>query len=144
MIYLVKVGEYELPDDLYYYEQHTWVKIESDDLVCVGLDTIGLARAGKIVFIRVKKGKTVKQGKTFGTAEAGKGVIPLYAPVSGDVVESNPKVEKRNVAALNEDPYGEGWIVKIKPSNLNEELKTLKHGDDVIPWAEEEIKKIEE
>ncbi len=140
---MVKVGDFELPDDLYYYEQHTWVKLEGD-LVRVGLDTIGLARAGKIVFIRVKKGKTVKQGKTFGTAEAGKGVIPLYAPVNGDVVESNPNVEKRNVTALNEDPYGEGWIVKMKPSSLDEDLKALKHGDDVTPWAEEEIKKIDE
>ncbi|MHA1357090.1 MAG: glycine cleavage system protein H [Candidatus Helarchaeota archaeon] len=139
----VKVGDFELPDDLYYYEQHTWAKPEGD-IVYVGLDTIGLARAGKIVFIRVKKGKTIKQGKTFGTAEAGKGVIPLYAPINGDVVEGNPNVEKRNVTALNDDPYGEGWIVKMKPSNLDEDLKFLKHGDAVIPWAEEEIKKIDE
>jgi glycine cleavage system H protein len=140
---MVEVGGYELPDDLYYYEQHTWIRIE-DDLVRVGLDRIGLARAGKIVFIRVKQGKAISQGKTFGTAEAGKGVIPLYAPVSGDVVESNPNVDKRNVAALNEDPYGEGWIVKMKPSNLEGELEKLKHGDDVIPWAEEEVAKIKE
>jgi glycine cleavage system H protein len=140
---MVEVGGYELPDDLYYYEQHTWIRIE-DDLVWVGLDKIGLARAGKIVFIRVKQGKAISQGKTFGTAEAGKGVIPLYAPVSGDVVESNPNVDKRNVAALNEDPYGEGWIVKMKPSNLEDELAKLKHGDDVIPWAEEEVAKIKE
>ena len=140
---MVEVGGYELPDDLYYYEQHTWIRIE-DDLVRVGLDRIGLARAGKIVFIRVKQGKAINQGKTFGTAEAGKGVIPLYAPVSGDVVESNPNVDKRNVAALNEDPYGEGWIVKMKPSNLEDELTKLKHGDDVIPWAEEEVAKIKE
>ena len=139
----MKVGDYELPDDLYYYEQHTWVKIEGD-LVRVGLDSIGLARAGKIVFVRVKKGKVVKQGKTFGTAEAGKGVIPLYAPVNGEVVEGNPNVDKRNVDPLNEDPYGEGWLVKIKPSNLDEDLKVLKHGDAVAPWAEEEIKKIDE
>ncbi|MHA1264757.1 MAG: glycine cleavage system protein H [Candidatus Helarchaeota archaeon] len=140
---MVKVGEYELPDDLYYYEQHTWAKVEGD-LVRVGLDTIGLARAGKIVFIRVKKGKTINKGKTFGTAEAGKGVIPLYAPITGEIVESNPKVNKRDVAALNEDPYGEGWIVKMKPSNLDAELKELKHGADIVPWAEEEIKKIDE
>ena len=143
MIVLVKVGDYELPDELYYYEKHTWVKLEGD-LVRVGLDTIGLARAGKLVFIRVKKGKSVVQGKSFGTAEAGKGVIPLSAPVSGEIVENNPNVEKRNVAALNDDPYGEGWIVKMKPSNLDNDLKTLKHGDTVGPWAEEEIKEIDE
>lgn len=143
MIRIVEIGGYELPDDLYYFEQHTWIRIE-DDLVRVGLDKIGLARAGKIVFIRVKQGKAISQGKTFGTAEAGKGVIPLYAPVSGDIAESNPNVDKRNVVALNEDPYGEGWIVKMKPSNLDEELEKLKHGDTVIPWAEEEIAKIKE
>ena len=138
---MVKVDEYELPDDLYYYEQHTWMKKEGD-LVRVGLDKIGLARAGKIVFIRVKQGKAIVQGKTFGTAEAGKGVVPLYAPVSGDVVETNPSVDKRNVAALNEDPYGKGWIVKMKPSNLDADLKVLKYGPTVVPWAQEEIKKI--
>jgi len=143
VIRIVEIGGYELPDDLYYFEQHTWIRIE-DDLVRVGLDKIGLARAGKIVFIRVKQGKAISQGKTFGTAEAGKGVIPLYAPVSGDIAESNPNVDKRNVVALNEDPYGEGWIVKMKPSNLDEELEKLKHGDTVIPWAEEEIAKIKE
>jgi len=140
---LVKVGDYELPDDLYYYEQHTWVKIEGDEIVRVGLDKIGLARAGKIVYIRVKTGKEIPQGKTFGTAEAGKGVIPLYAPISGSILESNPNVDKRSVTALNEDPYGEGWIVKIKPTNLAAELKTLKHGASVTSWAEEEIKKID-
>ena len=141
---LVKIGEYELPDDLYYYEQHTWIKKEDDDIVRVGLDTIGLARAGKIVYIRVKMGKPIKQGKTFGTAEAGKGVIPLYAPINGEVIEGNPNVDKRNISALNEDPYGEGWIVKMKATNLEEDIKILKHGDNVIPWAEEEIKKIDE
>jgi glycine cleavage system H protein len=140
---LVKIGDYELPDELHYYEQHTWAKIEGD-FVRVGLDKIGLARAGKIVYIRVKMGKEVKQGKTFGTAEAGKGVIPLYAPITGEVIESNPKVDKRAVAALNEDPYGEGWIVKMKPTNLDEDLKVLKHGNSVAPWAEEEIKKIDQ
>ncbi len=143
MIDMVKVGDFELPDGLYYYEKHTWVKVEGD-IVRVGLDTIGLARAGKIVFIRVKKGKTVVQGKSFGTAEAGKGVVPLSAPVSGDIVEGNPNVDKRNVTALNDDPYGEGWIVKMKPSNLDAELQTLKQGAAVVPWAEEEIKKIDE
>ena len=138
---MVKVDEYELPDDLYYYEQHTWIKIEGD-LVRVGLDKIGLARAGKIVFIRVKQGKAIAQGKTFGTAEAGKGVVPLYAPISGDVVETNPTVDKRNVAALNEDPYGKGWIIRMKPSNLEADLKILKHGPTVLPWAQEEVKKI--
>lgn len=140
---MVKIGNFELPDDLYFYEQHTWAKMEGDT-VRVGLDTIGLARAGKIVFIRVKTGKAISQGKTFGTAEAGKGVIPLYAPLSGDVIETNPKVNKRDVAALNEDPYGEGWIIKMKPTNLDADLKTLKHGKSVLPWAEEEIKKIKE
>ncbi len=139
----MKIGNYELPDDLYYYEEHTWVKPEGD-LVRVGLDTIGLALAGKIVFIRVKKGKVVEQGKNFGTAEAGKGVIPLRAPISGEITEANPQVDKRNVDALNNAPYGAGWIVLMKPSNLDADLKTLKHGDAIAPWAEDEIKKIDE
>ncbi|MHA1144032.1 MAG: glycine cleavage system protein H [Candidatus Helarchaeota archaeon] len=140
---MVKVGDYELPDDLYYTDKHTWAKVEGDN-VRVGVDAIGVALAGKIIFVRVKKvGKEVKAGKNFGTGEAGKGVIPLVVPVTGEIVETNPKAGGREVKAVNEDPYGEGWLAVIKPTgDKDSELGALKHGDNVVAWAEEEIKQI--
>ena len=140
---MIKVGEYELPEDLYYTDKHTWAKNEGD-LVRVGVDSIGLALAGKIIFVRIKKiGKVIEAGKNLGTGEAGKGVIPLVAPITGEIIQANPKVSGREVQALNEDPYGKGWLVVIKPTGEKEaELNVLKHGDTVKAWAEEEIKKI--
>lgn len=140
---MVKVNGYELPDNLYYHEKHTWIIVEGD-LVRVGIDEIGLAIAGKIVFIRMKKqGREVKAGKSIGTAEAGKGVIPITAPVTGEIVELNSKIGKRETALLNDDPYGEGWVAILKPTgDLNEELNQLISGDKLEPWAKEELKEI--
>jgi glycine cleavage system H protein len=140
---LVKVGDYDLPDDLYYHEKHTWAT-KDGDLLRVGVDSIGVALAGKIIFVRVKKiGKNINAGKNFGTAEAGKGVIPLTAPVTGEIVETNPNVSGRKVKELNEDPYGEGWLIKIKPTgDLDAELSKLITGNAIKPWAEEEIKQL--
>ena len=140
---MVKVGDYEVPEELYYTDKHTWAKIEGD-LVRIGVSAIGVALAGKIIFIRVKKvGKEIKAGKNLGTAEAGKGVIPLVAPISGEIIETNSKAGGREVKALNEDPYGEGWLAILKPTgDKDAELNALKHGDSVKPWAEEEIKQI--
>ena len=140
---MVKIGDYELPDDLYFQEKHTWAT-KDGDLIRVGVDSIGIALAGKIIFIRVKKeGKVIIAGKNFGTAEAGKGVIPLTAPVTGEIVETNPNASGRNVKAVNEDPYGGGWIIRLKPAgDLEAELGNLITGDAIKPWAEEEIKQL--
>lgn len=140
---MVKIKDYELPDDLKYHEKHTWA-IEDGDLIRVGVDSIGVALAGKIIFIRVKKsGKAIEAGKNFGTAEAGKGVIPLVAPVTGEIIEINPNASGRNVKAVNEDPYGEGWLIKIRPTgDLEAELNNLITGDAIPSWAEEETNKL--
>ncbi|MHA1300857.1 MAG: glycine cleavage system protein H [Candidatus Helarchaeota archaeon] len=140
---MVKVGDYELPDDLNYHEKHTWAK-KDGDLVIVGVDSIGVALAGKIIFVRLKKvGKSINAGKNFGTAEAGKGVIPLTAPITGEIVETNPNVSGRKVKDLNDDPYGAGWLIKLKPTgDLEAEMSKLITGDAIKVWAEEEIKQL--
>ena len=140
---MVKVGDYDLPDNLYYHEKHTWA-IKDGDLIKIGVDSIGVALAGKIIFVRVKKvGKSINAGKNFGTAEAGKGVIPLTAPISGEIVETNPNVAGRKVKELNDDPYGEGWLIKLKSTgDLEAELGKLISGDAIQSWAEEEIKEL--
>ena len=140
---MVKVGDYELPDDLYYTDKHTWAKKEGDTIK-VGVDTIGVQMAGKIIFVRTKKvGKAINAGKNCGTAEAGKGVIPLTSPITGDVLTVNENASGRNVKPVNEDPYNAGWIITIKPTgDLESELNALVTGDKISAWAEEEIKKL--
>lgn len=141
---MVKIGDYELPDDLYYHDKHIWAKPEKD-LVRIGIDSIGLAIAGKIVFIRLKKkGREIKANKSIGTAEAGKGVIPITSPINGEIVELNPKIGRRKTDLLNNDPYGDGWVGLLKPTgNLEEELSQLISGDQIEPWGKKEVEEIE-
>jgi len=140
---MVKVGDYDLPDDLYYTEKHTWAKKEGDTIK-VGVDSMGISLAGKIIFVRTKKaGKVIEAGKNFGTAEAGKGVIPLAAPITGEIVSVNDNASGRNVKTVNEDPYGDGWIITMKPTgDVDVELNSLVSGSKIAAWAEEELKKM--
>jgi glycine cleavage system H protein len=136
----LKIGKYNLPNDLYYEENHFWVR-EDGDLLLMGLDDFGQAMAGEIVFVELPvEGKTLKAGKSFGKLESGKWVGSIYAPVSGEVVSINEKLEI-NPGLINEDCYGEGWICRIKPSN-REELDRLIHGSGAVEkWLAAEIER---
>lgn len=137
---MVTIDGYEVPDDYYYTDQHTYANIQGE-LAIVGVTTVGIDIAGKISFIRAKKRGTIKQMKTFGTMEAGKGVLRLPAPLSGEIVELNPLIAKRKLTMVNQDPYGEGWIIKIKYSDKSE-LENLIGGEKIEPWIKEEVTKV--
>jgi glycine cleavage system H protein len=135
------VNGFEMKEELYYTKLHTWARIE-DDVAVVGLDPIGIALAGKVSFVRVKKaGMMAEQDKPLGTMEAGKGVVKLPAPVSGEIIEVNPILAGRELDALNTDPYGEGWIAKVRISN-SDEVSNLLTGSDMLAWAETEAAKV--
>ncbi len=143
---MVKVGKYELREDLYYWgggekgEGQTWAKPESDGRVRVGITDLAGKLAGKIRFIRIKPpGRSIEQGKGVGTMETGKWVGPVEAPISGTIVEIN-RALRRKPQALNTDPYGDGWIAVLKPSNT-EELENLIHGEAAVDWYTKEIEK---
>lgn len=140
------VGEYELREDLYYWHGgekghgQTWAKLEPDGRIRVGFTDLAQKLAGKIRFIRIKpRGISVDQGKDVATLETGKWVGPVESPVSGTVDEINGSLRTKP-QILNQDPYGEGWVVVLKPSNL-EELKNLVHGESAIDWYKKEIEK---
>ncbi|MHA1410665.1 MAG: glycine cleavage system protein H [Candidatus Odinarchaeia archaeon] len=137
---MVKVDKYELPDDLYYNDDHIWVKVE-DGKARLGLNDFGQVIAGKILFARTRpQGKEIKAGKSFVSIETGKWVGSLKSPISGTIVEVNPKL-KSKPSLINEDPYGEGWLVVVEPSNLDEELAALHHDpEEIKTWLEKEIK----
>ncbi|MFX1518891.1 MAG: glycine cleavage system protein H [Promethearchaeota archaeon] len=140
----MKIGDFEFPDDLYYYpEHHIWLK-KAGGNVKLGMDDFGQKIAGKILFVRLRAaGKDVKLGKTFGTLETGKWVGPLKAPVAGTITEANPAV-KDNPSLVNDDPYGEGWLLVVEPSNLDADMASLISGSDqdaVTKWIEEEQQK---
>ncbi len=140
-----KVEEYRgcvIPKDLYYdIENQVWFRVNEDGTVTVGVTDIGQARAGKIINIRIKApGKKLKKGKPVASLESGKWAGPVPADIEGEVVERNEKLfDKPDL--INEDPYGEGWIAKIKPTNLERDLQDLVTGEEAIQKQREYIER---
>ncbi len=136
---MVEIEGYNLPDELYYTKDHTWARVEDNGIVTVGMDAYGAKAAGNIEFIDLPmEDDEFECGDAFGSLESAKWVGGLLMPVGGTVSAVNDSIED-NLNLLAEDPYGEGWLIKIKPSNLKEDLKTLVHGIDVSPWLKKEI-----
>lgn len=111
-------------EGLKYTKDHEYVKLEGG-VVIIGITDYAQNELGDIIYVdvTVSVGDEVKQGDVLGSIEAVKTVAEVYSPISGKVVEINPAI-KDNAAILNQDPYGEGWILKIEPSN-QEELDNL-------------------
>jgi glycine cleavage system H protein len=112
-----------VPQDLKYTEQHEYLKPAGEDGVFyVGITDYAQGELGDVVFVELPKaGQRFEAGASFGTIEAVKAVSDLYMPVSGEVVESNSALDA-NPAAVNGDPYGEGWMIKVRaddPSAVN-------------------------
>ncbi len=110
-----------IPSDLLYTKDHEWVKIE-DDIATVGITDFAQGELGDIVYVEIEtEGESIDAGDVFGTVEAVKTVSDLFMPVSGEVIEVNEGLES-NPEAVNSDPYGEGWMIKIKISDKGDLL----------------------
>lgn len=106
-------------DNLFYAETHEWVRLEGD-IAYIGISDFAQQELGDVVFVEVDTvGETVNKGDTFGTVEAVKAVSDLYMPVGGEILEFNPAIDA-NPEIINKDPYGEGWIIKIKATQPDE------------------------
>lgn len=107
------------PENLKYTKDHEWILIDGDSGT-IGITEYAQGELGDVVFVELPAvGRTMKQHDSFGTIEAVKAVSDLYAPVSGSVLEVNKELEK-TPELVNKDPYGKGWMVKIKLSNSSE------------------------
>ena len=103
----------QVPMDLYFIDDHTWVLVE-DDIGTIGLSDYAQTELSEIVYIDLPNvGSEVVQGSPFGTIEAMKTVAELISPMSGEIVEINDDLEN-DPRLVNSDPYGEGWMIKIK------------------------------
>jgi glycine cleavage system H protein len=104
-----------VPEDLQYTKSHEWVRTE-DDTATIGITDHAQEELGDVVFVELPEvGATLDAGDTFGTVESVKAVSDLYTPVGGEVVEVNSSLEDAP-EKINDDPYGEGWIVKLRTS----------------------------
>ncbi len=108
-----------IPSELKYTKDHEWVKIDGD-VAIIGITAFAQGELGDIVYVEVEtEGDTLDQEATFGTVEAVKTVSDLFMPVSGEVIEFNKGLE-RNPENVNTDPYGAGWMIKVKMSDSSE------------------------
>ena len=108
-----------VPAELKYTKEHEWIRVEGEEAV-VGITDYAQSQLGDIVFVECETvGDALEAGETFGTVEAVKTVSDLYLPVAGEVLEFNEELEGEP-ELVNQDPYGKGWIVKIKISDETE------------------------
>jgi len=108
-----------IPEELKYTEEHEWVKIE-DNIATVGITDFAQGELGDIVYLEIDTlDSEIASNEVFGTVEAVKTVSDLFMPVSGKVIEINSDLEDKP-ELVNEDPYGEGWIIKIDISDISE------------------------
>ncbi|RLI23108.1 glycine cleavage system protein GcvH [Candidatus Bathyarchaeota archaeon] len=124
----MSTGKYLIPESLYYTEEHEWLRVEREYGV-MGITDYAQKSLHEIVFVELPEvGTEVQQKGMLGTVESVKAVSDIFSPVSGVVIEVNEElIDKPEI--LNSDPYNAGWIAKIKPRNLNEELKRLMNAE---------------
>lgn len=140
---MAEIKGYNMPDELYYNEDHSWARVE-DKRVTVGMTDFFQREAGDIVFVDFpEEEEEVSQGEVCGKIQSRKWIGRLVAPVSGEIVEVNEDLED-DTSLINTDPYGKGWILVIEANDLDSELEGLMHGDAVKDFIEREIKKAEE
>jgi glycine cleavage system H protein len=118
----------DIPEDLYYLiEKHVWARRE-EDLVVVGLTDVAQNLAKGIISVTTKRvGRSLARGKSLGTVESSKWVGPVPAPVTGEIVQVNEALTG-DPGLLNRDPYGEGWVAKLRPADWDGEVGELASG----------------
>lgn len=134
------MAQYNIPPDLYYTQDHAWVRVE-DGRVRVGVSDFMQKLAGEITFIRIPRiGKALAEGATLCSIQSGKWAGKIKVPLSAKVVEANSELTG-NPKLLNEDCYGTGWICVLEPEHLDEGLKSLYHGEAADKFFAEEAAK---
>lgn len=120
-----------IPEELQYTKDHEWVRLEGDTAY-VGITDFAQGELGDIVYLEIETvGESIESGEVFGTVEAVKTVSDLFMPVSGEILEFNEELES-SPEKVNEDPYGDGWLIKIKVSDKGDELLSPEEYKDLV------------
>jgi len=133
----------DIPEDLYYdIERDVWIRFDGD-IAVLGMTDVAQTRCGKFAAISFRDvGKKVSLGKTLATIESAKWVGPFPAPFSCEIVETNEIGFTQNILLANKEPYTLGWLVKVKPTNLENERAHLVTGDEAAEKYKERIKEL--
>ncbi len=120
-----------IPQDLKYTKDHEWVKIDGEEAL-IGITDFAQGELGDIVYVEIEtEGETIAIGEVFGTVEAVKTVSDLFMPVEGEVIAVNPELESAP-ELVNQDPYGAGWMIKVRSSDFSGELLSADEYKDLI------------
>lgn len=130
---MATINNCNLPEDLYYWpEKHVWARAEADGTLTVGMTDVAQNLSKRLVSCTIKKTtKPLEKGKSVATVESGKWVGPVPMPVSGEIVAANEAVTKKP-DTVNNDPYGAGWIARIKPTNWDADRGALVTGAEGV------------
>lgn len=110
-----------IPSNLKYLDSHEWVRVESDGTVTVGISDHAQGALGDLVFVEVPEvGKALTKGGAAAVVESVKAASDVYSPISGEVIANNSDALSATPELVNSDPYGQGWLYKVKPSNSSE------------------------
>ncbi len=133
----------DIPEHLWYDIEHdVWIRFEGD-IATLGMTDIAQTRCGKFAAISFRDvGKRVPQWKALATIESAKWVGPFPAPFSCEIVETNEEGFAASVLLANKDPYGEGWLVKVRPTNLDAERGHLLSGDEAVEGYKQRIQEL--
>lgn len=120
------------PEELKYTKDHEWIRFEGDDTAIVGVTDFAQKELGDIVYVDITTvGQTIEEGEIFGSVEAVKTVSDLFIPVSGEILEFNDELES-SPELVNEDPYGKGWMVRIKITGSTDDLLSVEAYKELI------------
>ncbi len=134
------MSEYNTPQDLFYAPTHEWVRPDGDD-VTIGISDYAQHALGDVVFAELPEvGTTLRKGQPLGVVESVKAASDVYAPISGEVIEINEALLDAP-ETLNTDPYGDGWMIKVRPSNLDGERAALLEPAAYAQHVEDEASK---
>ena len=110
-----------IPNNLKYLDSHEWARVESDGTVTVGISDHAQGALGDLVFVEVPEvGRALTKGGAAAVVESVKAASDVYSPVSGQVIANNSEALSATPELVNSDPYGQGWLFKVKPSNSSE------------------------
>lgn len=127
-----------IPSDLYYTKEHEWILVE-DDIATIGITDYAQQELGDVVYVELpEEGQTLEAEDEFGSVESVKAVSEIYAPISGEVTEVNSDLED-NPELVNEDPYGDAWMIRIRMSDESQldDLLTAEQYQEYISEEQE-------
>jgi len=136
----MKINGYNVPDNLHYNKEHEWIRIENDGCIKIGITDYAQQMLKEITFVYLpEKGITFNISETICTLESKKAISELFNPFTGEIIQVNDKLMK-NPRIINEEPYGKGWIITIRPLKFKEEVGKLINSEQYAKYIKGLIK----